>query len=145
MARKVLLPLLAAVLCVGVRCQDGNDCSCIMVLEQEGAEPLKLYAEKTSIVGSLCTDADFEFCSEFCKKEMASFTGDLNGPLAPANATLGQSLCSLAKKQVAGGLVKMAATVCDQEARDIGMKQEQKLCCNKDVNWEPCGDGGSRQ
>lgn len=138
---RMLLSLLVAVLCVGVRCQEGNDCICIVVLEQEGAEPLKLYTEKTSIVGSLCTDADFEFCSEFCKKEMASFTGNLNGPLAPANATLGQNLCNLAKKQVTGGLVKVAATVCDQDARDIGMKQEKKLCCDKDVKWEPCSDG----
>lgn len=141
MAMRMLLSLLVAVLCVGVRCQEGNDCSCILVLEQDGAEPLQLYTEKTSIVGSLCTDADFEFCSEFCKKEMASFMGDLNEPLAPANATLGQSLCNLAKNQVAGGFIKVAATVCDQDARDIGMKQTQKLCCDKNVKWEPCGGG----
>uniref|UniRef100_G3MTF6 Secreted protein n=1 Tax=Amblyomma maculatum TaxID=34609 RepID=G3MTF6_AMBMU len=137
----MLLSLVAAVLCVGVRCQESNECSCIVVLEQGGAEPLQLYKESTSIVGSLCTDADFEFCSDFCNKEMTSFTKDLKEPLAPANETLGQSLCNLAKKPVTGGLVKLAATVCDQDAREIDLKQTQKLCCNKDVQWEPCGGG----
>ncbi|KAK8780959.1 hypothetical protein V5799_017699 [Amblyomma americanum] len=74
MARMMLLSLLSAVLCMGVRCQEGNDCSCPVLLEQEGAEPQQLYKESTSVVGSLCTDADFEFCSEYCKKEASMRT-----------------------------------------------------------------------
>uniref|UniRef100_A0A1E1XT31 Putative secreted protein n=1 Tax=Amblyomma sculptum TaxID=1581419 RepID=A0A1E1XT31_AMBSC len=139
MARKMMLSLLAALLCVGVRSQEGNDCSCPVLLEQDGAEPQQLYKESTSIVGSLCTDADLEFCSEFCKKEMASFTGKLTEPFAPTNVSLGQTLCDLAKKPVSGGVVKLAATVCEQDAREIDLKQTQKLCCDKDFRWEPCG------
>uniref|UniRef100_A0A1E1X1W5 Putative secreted protein n=1 Tax=Amblyomma aureolatum TaxID=187763 RepID=A0A1E1X1W5_9ACAR len=138
----MLLPVLVAVLCVAVRCQEGNDCACSVLLEVEGAEPLQLYKEKTSILGSLCTDADFEFCSEFCKKDMASFAGDLKETLG--NATLGQTLCNSAKKPVAGGLVKLAATVCDQDAREIDLKQAQKLCCDKNVKWEPCSGASSQ-
>ncbi|KAK8780960.1 hypothetical protein V5799_017700 [Amblyomma americanum] len=70
---------------------------------------------------------------------MASFTGNLTEPFAPSNVTLGQALCDLAKKPVSGGLVKLAATVCEQDAREIGLKQTQKLCCDKAFKWEPCG------
>lgn len=143
MARRMLLSLLVVAVFVSSRAQDGNECSCVVMLEQEGAEPEQLYKESTSIVGSLCTDADFDFCSQFCKKEMAVFTGSLGATYAPTNATVGQSLCDMAKKPVTGGIVKLAAFVCDQEARDVDAQQPQKLCCDKAVRWESCKAGSS--
>lgn len=140
MTRRVLFLSLVVVSAVflSAKAQDGNECSCAVMLEQEGAEPEQLYKESTSIVGSLCTDADLEFCSQFCKKEMTTFTGSLDAMYAPTNVSVGQSLCDMAKKPVAGGIVKLVAFVCDQEARDIDAQQPLKLCCDKTVRWEPC-------
>uniref|UniRef100_A0A131Z0H1 Secreted protein n=1 Tax=Rhipicephalus appendiculatus TaxID=34631 RepID=A0A131Z0H1_RHIAP len=144
MTRRMFLSLLVvSAVFLSAKAQDGNECSCAVMLEQEGAEPEQLYKESTSIVGSLCTDADLEFCSQFCKKEMAAFTGNLDAMYAPTNVSVGQSLCDMAKKPVAGGIVKLVAFVCDQEARDIDAQQPLKLCCDKTVRWEPCKGGSS--
>lgn len=144
MTRRMFLSLfVVSAVFLSAKAQDGNECSCAVMLEQEGAEPEQLYKESTSIVGSLCTDADLEFCSQFCKKEMAAFTGSLGATYAPANVSVGQSLCDMAKKPVAGGIVKVVACVCDQEARDIDAQQPHKLCCDKAVRWEPCKGGSS--
>ncbi|XP_065287695.1 uncharacterized protein [Dermacentor albipictus] len=144
MTRRMFLPLVVTAVFLSAKAQDGNECSCVVMLHQEGAEPVELYKECTSIVGSLCTDADFEFCSQFCKKEMSAFTGNLDAMFAPTNVSVGQSLCDMAKKPVTGGLVKLAAFVCDQDVRDVDAQQPQKLCCDKEVRWERCkGDSGS--
>lgn len=143
MTRRAFLSLVVTAVFLSAKAEDGNECSCVVMLEQEGTEPAQLYKESTSIVGSLCTDADFEFCSQFCKKEMSAFTGKLDAMFAPTNVSVGQSLCDMAKKPVTGGLVKLAAFVCDQDARDIDAQQPHKLCCDKEVRWEPCKSGSS--
>ncbi|KAH8041190.1 hypothetical protein HPB51_013850 [Rhipicephalus microplus] len=73
--------------------------------------------------------------------QMTTFTGSLDAMNAPTNVSVGQSLCDMAKKPVAGGIVKLVAFVCDQEARDIDAQQPLKLCCDKAVRWEPCKGG----
>lgn len=141
MTRTTVVSLLVATAAylANVGAQDGNDCSCTVVLEQQEADPQELYKESTSILGSLCTDADFEFCSGFCKQEMSAFAGPFKQNYAATNKSVGQSLCDVAKKPVKEGLIKMAATVCEQDAREIGLKQEEKLCCDKNATWVvPC-------
>lgn len=140
MARTMVVGLLVVTVAslANVGAQDGNDCSCTVVLQQQGADPQELYQQKTSILGSLCTDADFEFCSGFCKQELSSFAGPFGKNYAPTNKTVGQSLCDMAKKPVKGGLIKMAATVCEQDAREIGLQQAEKLCCEKNGVWKSC-------
>lgn len=129
--------LLVAGVLMTASAQEGQDCSCVVLVEDADGQGT-LYEEHTTILGSLCTDADYQFCTDLCKKEMTQFSQTLKSTAAPGNTTVGQLLCDLAKRKVNGGKLKLGVSVCHQDVRETGVENPQKLCCDAQANLLDC-------
>lgn len=122
---------------VTVRTQEGNDCSCIVLLVDDKGQN-KLHEETSNVLGSLCTDADYEFCTDFCKNSVAAFNSTLQDPSSPGGDPVGQVMCGFAKREVKGGALKLRVSVCSQDVRETTVESKQKLCCDAKLKYHKC-------
>uniref|UniRef100_A0A4D5RR07 Putative conserved secreted protein n=1 Tax=Ixodes scapularis TaxID=6945 RepID=A0A4D5RR07_IXOSC len=129
--------LVAAGALMTASAQEGQDCSCLVLVE-DAAGQATLYEKSTTVLGSLCTDADYDFCAELCKNEMKQFSDTLDSKEVPFNTTVGQTLCERAKRKVTDGTLKLGGSVCHQDVREAGVENKQKLCCDEEARYVDC-------